>query len=229
MLDLRKLLLSCSLVLALLMVGCGKKNDSKKNKEMAFGDTESSYTLAESIIDDNEIENFFDDEDAIEEFAFADDFEDEDLIDFDQEELDDSLFVENELEEDSFVAWDEEEIKELNFKTVQFDINKNGIKDDQEDFLKENIQTAKIAIEEGKTVVVQGHACQLGSPSFNMPLSQRRADAIKLEMVKNGLPEDKIKTIGYGQEVPLVWTDTTDKQELVKELAPNRRVEITVG
>ncbi len=58
-------------------------------------------------------------------------------------------------------------------------------------------------------------------------MSERRAQVIKKEMIENGIPSDKIKTIGYGQEIPVVLADTQDKQELVKVLAPNRRAEIS--
>ncbi|MFH1461485.1 MAG: OmpA family protein [bacterium] len=237
MIDLRKILVSCSLVLALLMVGCGKKRTKRDNKKVAFGSAETYNTLAESTIPvlDEEIDDFFKDDDAIEEFAFLDDdFDDEDFDFEDSEKLadnfiDNDLFDENEFEEDMFVAWEDEKIEEINFKTVQFDLNKDNIKKDQSDFLKENIKVAKTAVAEGKTVVVQGHCCQLGSPSYNIPLSEKRAETIKKEMVKNGVPADKIKTIGYGQEMPLVWSEKIDKVELINELAPNRRAEITIG
>lgn len=237
MIDMRKLLVSCSLVLALLMVGCGKKRNNRNNDTVAFGEIESSQFLAESNIPvlDEEIEDFFEDDDAISEFAFIDDDFEDDLVDFDDEKLaanliDDDLFDEDEFEdEDSFVAWDEEEVEELNFKTVQFDINRNSLSADQQELLSENIEVAKAAVAEGKTVVVQGHCCQLGSPSYNIPLSERRAEAIKVEMVKNGVPADKIKTIGYGQEMPVVWSEKTNKTELIKELAPNRRAEVIIG
>lgn len=224
------------------MAGCGKKKE--KTKKVAFGDSIEELANSEIPVLDEELENSFEDEDfedddAVEEFAFLeDDFDDNDFDDneFDSDKNEafadeDDLFDEDEFEdEDSFVAWnDEEEIEEINFKTVQFDLNGNSIREDQSDFVKENIEAAKNAVAEGKTIIVQGHACQLGSPSYNIPLSEKRAEVIKQEMVKNGIPEDKIKTIGYGQEMPIVWSEKTDKQALINELAPNRRAEITVG
>jgi outer membrane protein OmpA-like peptidoglycan-associated protein len=229
--ELRKILMSCSLVVALLMAGCGKKEETKK---VAFGDAVEELASSQIPLLDEELENFFEDDDAVEEFAFLEDDFDDNEFDLDEGETFaelDGLFDEDEFEdEDSFVAWnDESEIEELNFKTVQFDLNGNAIREDQSNFLKENIEAAKTAVAEGKTVIVQGHACQLGSPSYNIPLSEKRAEAIKKEMVKNGVPAEKIKTIGYGQEMPVVWSEKTDKFELISELAPNRRAEVTVG
>lgn len=242
MIDLRKHLVACSLVLALLMAGCGKKRH-KNNEKVALGENDSiqqTTTLAESEIPvlEEELEDFFDDDDdeSVSEFAFVDDDFEDDLV----EDIDNEMLAENEMEdifdedefeeEDSFVSWDEEEdLEEVNFKTVQFDINKNEITPEQEEILREDIEAAREAISKGKDVVIQGHCCQLGSPSYNLPLSERRAKAIKAEMVRQGLPEDKIQTIGCGQEMPVVWSEKTDKKSLVKELAPNRRAEITIG
>ena len=227
MLDLRKLMVSCTLVVALLMAGCGKKKNKIDTKKHATNENSLTQKMAQADIPlvDNEIEDFFEDSS---EFAFADDNLDTTKVA--QSEIDNSLLSETSVDdENTFVAWNEEEVQNLNFKTVQFDLNKNEIRSDQVQALNVDIEAAKTVVAEGKTVVVQGHACQMGSPSYNIPLSERRADVIKKEMVKNGVPEEKVKTIGYGQEMPIVWSEKTDKQELVKELAPNRRAEITIG
>ncbi|MBU4269723.1 OmpA family protein [Candidatus Dependentiae bacterium] len=226
MLNLHKIMISCTLVLALLMVGCGKKSNKNDNKKVALNENSLTQKMAEADIPvvDNEIEDFFEDSS---EFAFAD--ENLDTTKVAQSEIDNSLLNENTEDENAFVAWNEEEVQNLNFKTVQFDLNENRIREDQKHALTEDVQAAKLAVAEGKTVVVQGHACQMGSPSYNIPLSERRADVIKKEMVKSGVPEEKVKTVGYGQEMPIVWSEKTDKQELIKELAPNRRAEITVS
>ena len=108
-------------------------------------------------------------------------------------------------------------------------MNKNEIRKDQVAKIEQDSEVAKTAVEKGKKVVVQGHCCQLGSYSYNMALSQRRADTIKKEMVKRGVDEDSIKTVGYGSEMPLVWSDKTDRKSLIDELAVNRRAEVVVN
>jgi len=46
-------------------------------------------------------------------------------------------------------------------------------------------------------------------------------------MVKGGVPEGKVKIIGCGSECPVVLSDNSDKEEKIKELAPNRRADIS--
>ena len=226
--------------LVFLLPACSKKENVCKldeNKKVAMA--ESDMLLASSIPTVNEeIEDFFE-EDSISEFAmvdddFADNEELEDL--FAAEKQDESVTVakSEDFSEDeaNALTWreeDEAEEEAASFKTVYFDINKNSIRDDQKESLNKNIETARSAAEQGKNIVIQGHCCQLGSPSYNVSLSERRANAIRKEMVRNGIPENNIKTVGCGQEMPTVWSDNPDKSEKISELAPNRRSEILIS
>lgn len=217
-----------AITLLLLLPGCGKKEKTIEEKKVALS------TQKEIPVFKEEIEEFIDD-DNIQEFAFVDD---EKNIQ-DQNEAKPLAMAEE--EEDNFtddVSWQEEEATSAtteetknaySFKTVYFDLNKNSIRKDQNEVVLTDIETAKKAITEGKKVVIGGHCCQLGSPSYNLSLSERRANTLKKEMVKSGVPAENIKAIGYGQEMPVVWSDNSDKKTLVKELAPNRRAEIAIN
>jgi outer membrane protein OmpA-like peptidoglycan-associated protein len=112
---------------------------------------------------------------------------------------------------------------------MYFDFDRNNIREDQQTVLHKNVNLAKEAVDKGKDIVIGAHCCQVGADSYNLALSERRANAIKEEMVKKGIPKERIKTIGYGKELPVVWTDKTERNEIIKELAPNRRGEITAS
>lgn len=124
---------------------------------------------------------------------------------------------------------EDDALEELSFKTVHFDLNKKNVKSEEKNLLEEDIELAKHAIEEGLDLVVQGHTCQLGQDSYNMTLAQQRAETIKSEMVKQGIPAERIKTVALGSEAPLVVSTAKDKSQKIKDLAPNRRVEISVS
>ncbi len=230
-----KKLFLLSLVLMALVSGCGKKKcstDKTGGKELV--ENTDIPTMSE------ENEKFVDNE-GLSDFAFVDDEE----VTPDAEKVDNKLaeaapvttgqpefaWVDNEgpADEEEASAPSEEVEKTFDFKTVNFTLNKNDIRNDQVKNIEHDCQVAKSAMENGKKVVVQGHCCQLGSYSYNMALSQRRADAIKKELVKRGVKEEAIKTVGYGSELPLVWSDKTDRKSLVDELAVNRRAEIVVN
>lgn len=53
-------------------------------------------------------------------------------------------------------------------------------------------------------LVVQGNCDERGTIDYNLGLGERRAYAAKKELVKHGVPADKIETISYGKERPAV-------------------------
>lgn len=213
---LNKLGLAC-LVMTIFVAGCGKK------KEICVTQTVQDSEIP-LLIDDSE--NLLDD-DAFAEFAFVDD---ETLSPEVVETKDNAsaLVAENddfELDVEAALVDDELE-KSPAFKTVQFDFNQNDIRADQKVVVAQDVQAAQQTVEAGKDVVVEGHTCQIGSAGYNLALSQRRAESVKVELVKNGIPAKNVKTIGYGYERPLVWSDAQERAQLLKELSPNRRAEV---
>ena len=69
---------------------------------------------------------------------------------------------------------------------------------------------------------VAGHADRSGSAQYNQRLSQRRADNVAAELVRNGVPREAIVVTAYGETRPLVPT-----ADGVRE-PQNRRVEIVL-
>lgn len=71
-------------------------------------------------------------------------------------------------------------------------------------------------------VTVAGHADTIGNGAYNVALSQKRAEAVRDELVKDGLNEASIAVVGRGEDGLLVST-----RDGVHE-PKNRRVEIIV-
>ncbi len=72
-------------------------------------------------------------------------------------------------------------------------------------------------------VMIAGHADRSGSASYNVGLSQRRADSVRAYLEGRGIGGSSISTEAFGEGRPRVET-----QDGVRELQ-NRRVEITYG
>jgi outer membrane protein OmpA-like peptidoglycan-associated protein len=70
---------------------------------------------------------------------------------------------------------------------------------------------------------LSGHTDRSGSAAYNLRASRKRAEMVKAELVKRGVPASAIAVIAYGEERPLVPTE-----DGVREVQ-NRRVEIRVG
>ena len=103
---------------------------------------------------------------------------------------------------------------------VFFDWNKATLTAEARKVIGEAAQSYKTS---GKaTIVATGHTDTSGSAAYNMRLSVRRAEAVKAELVRLGVPAASITTIGRGQEDLLVPT-----KDGVRE-PQNRRVEIQI-
>jgi OOP family OmpA-OmpF porin len=103
---------------------------------------------------------------------------------------------------------------------VFFDWNKATLTPEARRIVGEAAQAYKSS---GKaTIVATGHTDTSGSAAYNMRLSVRRAEAVKAELARLGVPAASITTIGRGQEDLLVPT-----KDGVRE-PQNRRVEIQI-
>jgi outer membrane protein OmpA-like peptidoglycan-associated protein len=68
--------------------------------------------------------------------------------------------------------------------------------------------------------LIEGHTDSVGSATLNKKLSQRRADAVRKYLIKKGLGDDRLTSVGLGEDYPI------DTNKTAKGRANNRRVEI---
>ena len=73
-----------------------------------------------------------------------------------------------------------------------------------------------------RNVLIEGHTDNLGDESFNVKLSQQRADAVRDLLVNRGISPSRIQTKGYGPKFPVVDNDSAAGRQ------QNRRVEVLV-
>ena len=71
-------------------------------------------------------------------------------------------------------------------------------------------------------ITATGHTDTSGPESYNMALSLRRANSVKNELVRQGVPADAIAVVGKGESQPLVATGDGVREP------QNRRVEIVM-
>jgi len=73
------------------------------------------------------------------------------------------------------------------------------------------------------SVSVYGYTDDIGTDAYNLKLSQRRAEAVAIELVDSGLPAGSVQTIGKGKRDPVADNRTAAGR------AQNRRAEIVVS
>ncbi len=53
-------------------------------------------------------------------------------------------------------------------------------------------------------LIIEGHCDDRGSLEYNRALAERRAIAVKEDLIRLGVPDNRTKTISYGEEKPAV-------------------------
>jgi outer membrane protein OmpA-like peptidoglycan-associated protein len=104
---------------------------------------------------------------------------------------------------------------------VNFDLDKSDIKESE----IAELQKAVTFIRKypGAKVRLEGHTDNIATEEYNQKLSERRADAVRDYLVKEGAcAAANTATVGYGESRPVASNDTEEGR------AQNRRVEVLI-
>ena len=132
----------------------------------------------------------------------------------------------------ALIAKQEMQLKELNAKKskrglvltladVSFNTNKAQLKSSGE----RNVEKLAAFLKQypQHKVLVEGYTDSIGSNENNQKLSERRADSVRMALVRMGISNERITTSGFGESFPVASNDTGSNRQL------NRRVEIIIS
>ena len=108
----------------------------------------------------------------------------------------------------------------LDSKSIRFDFDKANIKPEYRDIL--NRIAGILMTLKGYAIAVYGYTDDTGTQSYNLQLSQRRAEAVRNFLVETGISPTIMSTKGFGKSDPRVPGDSEQAR------AANRRVEIGI-
>jgi len=77
-------------------------------------------------------------------------------------------------------------------------------------------------MEEDAILMVAGHTDSVGQESYNLRLSERRAEAAANYVVSAGLPRSNVRAVGLGESEPVATNETEAGRQ------DNRRVEVAI-
>ena len=63
---------------------------------------------------------------------------------------------------------------------------------------------AKLINDKNLNVRVEGHCDERGTREYNLALGEKRAKTVAELLIINGVSSDKIQTVSYGEEKPIV-------------------------
>ena len=110
--------------------------------------------------------------------------------------------------------------KKIVLRGVNFDFDKYNIRPDAVPILEEAAKT--LQSEADVRVAVNGYTDGIGSAAYNQALSERRANAVKAFLEKQGVAAGRMTATGFGKSNPVATNDTAEGR------AQNRRVELLV-
>lgn len=105
---------------------------------------------------------------------------------------------------------------------VNFDYDRSEVKPEYDEEIADFADFMK---EYGNTnAVIEGHTDNRGSDAYNQPLSERRANAVRDELVNEyDIEADRVSTVGYGESRPV------DNSNTEAGHARNRRIEAVLS
>lgn len=86
-------------------------------------------------------------------------------------------------------------------QTVYFDFDSSSLDSESREALKSNAEFLKT--NSNVDVQVEGHTDERGGRQYNLALGERRAKAVRDQLVVMGVPARRISTISYGSERPV--------------------------
>ena len=146
-------------------------------------------------------------------------FDSVDQCPLDPEDLDNDRDADGCPEEDSLVRVTAEQLEitqQVNFATNSATI----VGDLSFAILDEVAQVLYDATE--MEVRIEGHTDSQGAASYNLTLSQDRADAVRAYLIERGIEADRLRAVGFGEESPI------DDNSTESGRATNRRVEFHI-
>lgn len=105
----------------------------------------------------------------------------------------------------------------LILNNIFFDTGSDKLKTES----KSELERAVIILEKNKNYEIEigGYTDNVGSKSFNISLSQKRAESVKAYLMEKGIPGSRMTSKGYGMSVPIESNETEEGR------SKNRRVE----
>ena len=112
--------------------------------------------------------------------------------------------------------------KDFPWKLFYFDFDKDVL---NSEFNKELDELAAVMLDylQDNEFIINGHTDSRGSDAYNIGLSKRRANRVYNELIKRGVPADKMRIVAHGKRQLAVPDAQTEEDH-----ARNRRVEVDI-
>jgi outer membrane protein OmpA-like peptidoglycan-associated protein len=114
---------------------------------------------------------------------------------------------------------------------ILFDVDKAVIKPTAKDSIA---KAAEVLVKYPDTyITVEGHTDSTGTAEYNQKLSERRADAVRDQLLRDGVPATRVSVKGYGESNPVADNATPEGRQSNRrvqfEIIPNEKLKAQQG
>ncbi|HKE20630.1 MAG TPA: OmpA family protein [Kofleriaceae bacterium] len=95
---------------------------------------------------------------------------------------------------------------------IYFAFDKSDLDEESRKKLSENADWLKK--DPARTLTIEGHTDEVGTPEYNLGLGERRARTTKDYLVRLGIQEKRISIITYGEERPAGSDDSKNRRSM---------------
>ncbi len=95
---------------------------------------------------------------------------------------------------------------------VYFAFDSSDLDEESRKKLSENADWLKK--DKARTLTIEGHTDEVGTPEYNLGLGERRARATKDYLVRLGIQEKRVSIITYGEERPAGSDDNRNRRSM---------------
>ncbi|MDR2635255.1 MAG: OmpA family protein [Campylobacteraceae bacterium] len=87
-------------------------------------------------------------------------------------------------------------------RSIYFDFDQFSVKSSELDAVRNNANLFTGTDAAGLNIKVEGNCDEWGTDEYNYALGLKRAKAVKDELVANGVPENRVNIVSYGESNP---------------------------
>lgn len=95
---------------------------------------------------------------------------------------------------------------------IYFEFDQSDLSEESRATLNENAEWLKE--DPKRTLLIEGHTDEVGTPEYNLGLGDRRARAARDYLVRLGIDGNRIKIITYGEEKPVSNEDAMNRRSV---------------
>lgn len=97
-------------------------------------------------------------------------------------------------------------------EVIYFEFDSSDLDPEAREKLNEN--AAWLREDDTRTLRIEGHTDEVGTPEYNIGLGERRARAAKDYLVRLGIDEGRVDIISYGEEKPAADSDELNRRSV---------------